>query len=450
MDFAKRARDHSFRIDPVVRSLLDTDFYKLLMLQFIWKKYHNVEATFAVTNRTKSVHMVEAIPMEALRAQLDYVRTLRFGGSELVWLRGQTFYGQRGLFEEGFLDFLRTFSLPDYLLEREVKDGAETGQFTLEFEGTWEQTTLWEIYALEIVNELRYRGIMSSMNPSQLDIMYSKAKVKLYDKLMVLRGVEGLNLTDFGTRRRHSHLWQEHCVLTAHEVLGDKAFTGTSNAYFAMKHDLEAKGTNAHELPMVLAALAGSDDAKLKDAQYEVLRQWRNVYRGDLLIMLPDTFGTTQFLNDMDPMAAMAWTGARPDSKEPIAGGEELIAFWKRADPAHAKDKLIIFADGLDVHLPGHTPHGTDIPTLARHFQGRARIGFGFGTNFTNDFVDCHPLDPEAMKPVSLVCKVKSADHRGCVKLSDTYSKATGTPDDVARYRRVFGSAGMADVPVVV
>ena len=444
MDFAKRAFDHSYHIDPIVRSLLDTDFYKLLMLQFIWKKYYHTRVSFSVTNRTKSVKLAEVIDINDLRAQLDHVRTLRFTNSELVWLRGQTFYGQRNLFEDGFLDFLRTFQLPDYTLRLEEDATGEnyTGQYVLEFDGTWPETTLWEIYALEIINELRYRTIMRGMNRSQLDIMYARAKVKLYDKLTVLSKVEGLNLTDFGTRRRHSFLWQEHCVLTAKEVLGEK-FTGTSNAYLAMKHGLDAKGTNAHELPMVLAALAGNDDAKLKDAQYEVLRQWQNVYRGGLLIMLPDTFGTTQFLDGLSPMMATTWTGARPDSKEPIEGGEELVEFWKRTDPVNAANKLIIFSDGLDVHLPGHAPNGADIPTIFNHFNGRVRMGFGWGTNLTNDFVDCHPVDPKAMKAVSLVCKVKSADGRGAVKLSDVMSKATGHADEVARYRAVFGNKGM-------
>ena len=450
MDFAKRAFDHSYHIDPIVRSLLDTDFYKLLMLQFIWKKYYHTRVTFAVTNRTKAVRLADVIDESALRAQLDHTRTLRFTNTELVWLRGQTFYGQRNLFEDGFLDFLRTFRLPEYTLERERVDGVETGQFTLEFSGTWPETTLWEIYALEILNELRYRVVMSTMNRSQLDIMYARAKVKLYDKLTRLSTVDGLNLTDFGTRRRHSFLWQEHCVLTAKEVLGEK-FTGTSNAYLAMTHGLDAKGTNAHELPMVLAALAGPEDAALKESQYEVLRQWQNVYRGGLLVMLPDTFGTTQFLEDMPPILARTWTGARPDSKEAIEGGEELIAFWQQHDPAHLKDKLIIFSDGMDVHLPGHTPNGTDIPTVHAHFADRVRVGFGFGTNLTNDFVDCHPLDPKAMKAVSLVCKVKDADGKSALKLSDNYEKASaGAPEELARYRRVFGSKGMANAPTLV
>lgn len=447
MDFAKRAFDHSYHIDPIVRSLLDTDFYKLLMLQFIWKKYYHTQVSFSVTNRTKSVRLADVIDEGALRAQLDHVRTLRFTNSELVWLRGQTFYGQRNLFEDAFLDFLRTFQLPEYTLRKEEDETGTghppsyTGQFVLEFHGTWPETSLWEIYGLEILNELRYRKIMGSMNRSQLDIMYARAKVKLYDKLTSLSAVEGLNVTDFGTRRRHSFLWQEHCVLTAKEVLGDK-FTGTSNAYLAMKHGLDAKGTNAHELPMVLAALAGQDDEALKASQYEVLRQWQNVYRGGLLVMLPDTFGTTQFLEGMPPIMARTWTGARPDSKKPIEGGEELVAFWKQHDPSHLGEKLIIFSDGLDVHLPGHKPNGEDIATIHEHFKGRVRMGFGFGTNLTNDFVDCHPLGGAVMKPVSLVCKVKSADGKGAVKLSDVRSKSTGSAEEVARYRRVFGDAG--------
>lgn len=449
MDFTKRAFDHSHHIDPIVRSLLDTDFYKLLMLQFIWKRYYHTQATFAVTNRSKSVRLADAVEISDLKAQLDHVRTLRFQNSEIVWLRGQTFYGQRGLFEEGFLDFLRTFSLPDYTVSLEMKDGVATGQYVLEFKGAWFESSLWEIYALEVLNELRYRAIMRTMNRSQLDIMYARAKVKLYDKLTVLAGIEGMAMSDFGTRRRHSFLWQEHCVVTAKEVMGAK-FTGTSNAYLAMKHDLEALGTNAHELPMVLAALAGKDDEKLKNAQYDVLRQWQNVYRGGLLIMLPDTFGTTQFLEGLDPMIGLTWTGARPDSKEPIEAGEELIEFWHRADAAHVKDKLIIFSDGMDVHIPGHAPHGTDIPTVFAHFKDRVRVGFGFGTNLTNDFTDCHPIDPEAMKPISLVCKVKSADDRPCVKLSDNPTKATGAPDEVARYLRVFGVKGSHAAPVIV
>lgn len=442
MDFAKRAYDHSYHIDPIVRSLLDTDFYKLLMHQFIYQKYPNEQVGFALTNRTKSVRLADEIDLGELREQLDSVRALRFRPSEIVWLRGQSFYGQHGLFEESYLHHLKTLHLPDYELE-----ATADGQIRLEFHGPWMHTTLWEIYALEIINELRYRKIMRDMNRSQLDIMYARAKVKLYDKLERLRGLEGLEITDFGTRRRHSHLWQEHCILTAKEVLGDRVFTGTSNAYFAAKHDLEAKGTNAHELPMVLAALADTDE-ELKSAQYKLLKQWQNVYRGGLLVMLPDTFGTTQFLRDA-PEWVRGWTGARPDSKHPVSAGEELIAFWQRLgeDP---KQKLIIFSDGMDVRLPGQAANGDDIAEVLAHFRGRVRVGFGWGTNFTNDFIGCHPEDPDRMRPISIVVKVMDANGRPAIKLSDNEEKAVGPAGALARYRRVFGTEGLIDVPVMV
>lgn len=450
MDFARRAWDHSFPFDPIVRSLLDTDFYKLLMQQFIWEHHPNERVSWRVRNRTRSVRLAGEIDLGELREQLDHVRTLRFTPSEIIYLRGQTFYGQRGIFREGYLDTLRHARLPEYRL---AEDG--DGQLDLVFDGPWWQTTLWEIHALAIVNELRARAAMRRMSRSALDILYARAKVKLYAKLERLKEMEGLNLTDFGTRRRHGFLWQEHCVLTAREVLGE-GFTGTSNTYLAMKHGLEAKGTNAHELPMVLAALARQsrpgDAEALRQSQYEVLRRWQAQYRENLLVFLPDTYGTTQFLANAPTWVAF-WKGARPDSKDPIEGGEELIAFWKRigvSEEAIARDKLIIFSDGLDVALPGGPANGADIPAIHRHFAGRVQIGFGWGTNLTNDFIGCPPGDGEALRSLSLVCKVEAVNGHPAVKLSDNRDKATGPAEEVAAYRAVFGDEGMGGAPVRV
>ena len=104
----------------------------------------------------------------------------------------------------------------------------------------------------------------------------------------------GLSVSDFGTRRRHSFLVAGICC-QGHEQRAGRGFKGTSNTYLAYKHDLEAIGTNAHELPMALAAMA-NDDAELKASQYRLLELWQQTYQGELLILLPDTFGTTQFL----------------------------------------------------------------------------------------------------------------------------------------------------------
>ena len=85
-----------------------------------------------------------------------------------------------------------------------------------------------------------------------------------------------------------------------------------------------------------------------------------------------------------------------------------------------------------------------------RHFEGRVRISFGWGTNLSNDFVGCAANGSVDLDPISIVCKVTSVDGRPAVKLSDNPQKATGSPSEVERYLRVFGNAGHIRTPVHV
>ena len=323
VNFAERAHNHNWELDPVTRSLLDTDFYKLLMLQFIWKHYPKTRVSFSLFNRSISVRLADMFSREELTHQMEHVRKLRFRRSELVWLAGNTFYGRRGIFEPAFLEWLeRDFRLSDYELS------IEDGQFLLSFDGLWSETTMWELYALSILDELKTRAAMKKLREFGLDVLYARAKTKLWGKIERLRGVPGLAVADFGTRRRHSFLWQEYVVNAMASNLGN-AFTGTSNAFLAHKHDLESIGTNAHEIPMVLAALTPNhDDDALRASQYRVLELWQATYEGALRIMLPDTFGTTQFLANA-PDWVVDWTGQRIDSKNPYIAGDEYIEWLK-------------------------------------------------------------------------------------------------------------------------
>jgi len=459
VNLAERAHNHNWRLDPITRSLLDTDFYKLLMLQFIWKHFSTVKVTFTLANRTTRVSLADCISEDELRMQLDNVRGLRFQKSELIWLAGNTFYGKRGIFEPEFLEWLeRDFRLPDYELS------TQNGELSLSFHGLWTQTTLWEVYALSILSELKTRASLREMSEFSLDILYARAKATLWSKIERLRGVPGLKIADFGTRRRHSYLWHEYVVKAMRDTLG-VSFTGTSNTYLAYKHDLEAIGTNAHELPMALAALA-ENDAELKASQYRMLELWQNTYQRELLIMLPDTFGTTQFLEGA-PDWVTDWTGQRMDSKSPYVAGDEYIA-WLRKRGRDPEKKFIIASDGLDVsdilglhaYFAGEMLNGA----LPEEFESaadfldpqkwnpkrRIRFSSGWGTLLTNDFRNCHPRGEDTFEPISLVCKVTSADGRPTVKLSDNASKATGPIEEIARYRRVFGSPVLAKEPVLV
>jgi nicotinate phosphoribosyltransferase len=428
---AERVYAHTWKLDPIVRSLLDTDFYKLLMLQMIWRLYPEVRATFTVINRTKAVHIAEEIDEAELRSQLDHARTLRLAKKEMIWLAGNSFYGSKQIFDPKFLDWLEDFQLPEYELRH------EDGQYVLHFPGPWTHTTMWEIPALAIINELRSRAALRGFGRFALDVVYARAKAKIWEKVERLRRLPNLRISDFGTRRRHGFLWQRWCVEALKEGLGDN-FIGSSNVLLAMDNDLEAIGTNAHELPMVLAAIA-HDDKALRDAPYRVLRDWERYYGGNLLIVLPDTFGTTAFLRDAPDWVA-DWTGFRPDSAPPIQAGEQIMAWWRERgrDP---RDKLLVFSDAIDVDT---------IEATYRHFDGRVRMSFGWGTNLTNDFAGCAPVDIDGLKAISIVCKVSEANGHPAVKLSDNPAKATGEPAEIARYLAIFGDEGRVEKAVVV
>src|SRR6202046_5246377 len=215
-------------------------------------------------------------------------------------------------------------------------------------------------------------------------------------------------------------------------------FIGSSNAFLAHKHDLEAIGTNAHEIPMVMAALA-PDDTALKASQYRVLELWQQTYDKALKVMLPDTFGTTQFLAGAPDWVA-DWTGQRCDSKDPFVAGDEYIA-WLEGRGRDPRRKRLIASDGLDVD---------DILQLHEYFTGRIRFSAGWGTLLTNDFRGCHPRGESDLDPISLVCKLMTVEGRPAVKLSDNVRKATGPVEEIERYRRVFGSVAVEGAAVLV
>ena len=430
-DLARRVYNHAWKLDPIIRSLLDTDFYKLLMQQMIWQQYADVNVEFSLINRTKTVRLADDIDEGELREQLDHARTLRFSKKEMIWLAGNTFYGRKQIFSPDFLQWLTDFRLPEYQLEK------RDGQYELTFSGPWRETTMWEIPALAIINELRSRAALKGFGRFELDVLYARAKARMWTKVEALKRYPALRISDFGTRRRHSFLWQRWCVEALKEGIG-AGFSGTSNVLLAMDTDLEALGTNAHELPMVAAALSQTD-AELTYAPYQVLEDWRQLYGGNLLIVLPDAFGTASFLRNAPDWVA-DWTGFRPDSAPPIEGGEKIIEWWEKKgrDP---RGKLLVFSDGLDVE--------TIIKTY-RHFEGRVRMSFGWGTNLTNDFADCAPRDTPGLLPISVVCKVSHANGRPAVKLSDNPRKATGEPAEVERYKRFFGTEDFAELELKV
>jgi nicotinate phosphoribosyltransferase len=428
-DIATRVWNYKWKIDPIVRSFIDTDFYKLLMCQSIFRNKPHTQVTFSLINRSKSVRLADFIDEKELREQLDHIKGLRLTRGESTWLRGNTFYGKRQMFRSDFMEWFENLRLPDYHLEK------KEGQYELTFEGLWHEVMMWEVPALAVLMELRGRVALKRMGKFELQVLYARAMTKLWQKIETLRKLENLRISDFGTRRRHSYLWQDWCVQAMVEGLGNK-FIGTSNCSIARFREIEAIGTNAHELPMIYAALTKNNE-ELANAPYKVLSDWQEEHDGNLRVILPDTFGTEGFFKNT-PAWLASWTGIRIDSGDPAIGAENAIKWWKQQgeDP---QEKLVIFSDGLDTDT---------IIKLHKQFSKRVSVSFGWGTNLTNDFRGLAPRGE--LDAFSLVCKAISANGNPTVKLSDNPNKAIGPVDEIERYKKIFGVGPQKKIKVLV
>ena len=401
---------------PIISSLLDTDFYKFTMGQLIFRSYPDVEVEFGLINRS-GAPLAKFIREEELRAELDQVRELRFNNSELHYLRGTNEYGDR-MFGEDYLQFLKNLQLPPYRLER------AGDSYHLSFTGP--AATYWEIPALAVVNELYFRSQIDSQSRFDQDVTYAAGISRLQGKIGRLREYPEITFSDFGTRRRFSGAWHDYLVGVLAEELPNQ-FRGTSNVRLAMEHGLLPMGTSAHELPMVVAALAFAKADETQDseeilagAQQEVLQGWWDLYGPGLSIALTDTFGSPFFFRTAPEYVARDWKGTRQDSGSPFSYGEETIGWYTKygVDPL---SKLTVFSDQLDVRR-----------MVDLHLAFRERLGhtFGLGTNLTNDV---------GFKPISIVIKALKANGRSTVKLSDNLAKAMGESKEVARYKRAVG-----------
>lgn len=400
---------------PIITSLLDTDFYNLTQGQLVFHRYPDVQVRYDFINRTKSVNLADFISEKELRSQLDHVRRLRFERSEVDYLRGIDNCGAR-MFEEDYLEFLKNLQLPPYDLR------IVNGKYILEFPGKWRDAIYWEVPALAIVNALYYQVRMRALSRFEQECAFATGKIRLGEKIKVLRTRPDITFSDFGTRRRFNGAWQDYVLVQCAEEI-PRNLLGTSNVKLAMRRGLKPMGTSAHGTPMNLSGIHYTSENPMRLAQRIALEDWWDEYGQGLSIYLPDTWGTPFGLSLMTAEEANKWKGFRQDSGDPIEIGEIGIKFYQNCgiDPT---DKLIVFSDGLDVN---------QMCRIADHFKGRIRCTFGWGTNLTNDL---------GFAPISIVIKPVEANGHSVVKLSDNVAKATGDPAEIERAKIFCGYTG--------
>ncbi len=403
---------------PTVVSLLDVDFYKFTMGQYAFLRHPDVSVRYRLICRAPAARLARSLPVEALRDGLEAVRALSFRREELDYLRGLPGFAFAG----EYLEFLARLRLPALEVSRRGDD------FWLEYEGRWPEVIHWETLVLSVLSELLGRAVLAEGGAGAVAGAEAEGSKRLEAKIATLRKNPGVRFASFGTRRRFSRAWQLRIESRLREALPEQ-FTGTSSVESAFRNGLDPVGTVAHEVFMVGAGLAGDSEAAIRESPTRVLEAWWEMFGPAAALVPTDTWGSGFFFRETSGIWAERLRGVRHDSGDPVAHGERALG-WRAGHGLDPRDFALVFSDGLE--LP-------EILALHRRFAGRARVSFGWGTNLTND---C------GLPVRSLVVKPVRAAGRPLVKLSDNPGKSTGEPEDIRRYRHIFGTpAGEATAP---
>ncbi len=392
---------------PMLTSLLETDLYKFTMWQALLHSHPANEAEYRFLCRNTPAFPLAELERQ-VNEQLDALCTMRFAPEELAYLAGLRFM------KSDFIDFLRIFQFHRPFVE--VSTDGET--LAIVARGPQVHVMGFEIYVLALVNELYYRRLTDGVLPEE-------ARARLEAKVALLEAFgreqqykptrHPFEFFDFGVRRRFSGAWHDEVIATL-KTRVPQFFKGTSNVHLARKHGLVPIGTMAHEYLQSFQA-AG---VQLRHFQKAALEAWVQEYRGDLGIALTDVVGMDAFLADFDLYFAKLFDGLRHDSGDPVVWGEKAIAHYERMriDPA---TKRLVFSDGLDV------PRAL---SLHAHFANRVPLGFGIGTNLTNDV---------GLTPLNIVMKLVRCNGQSVAKLSDSAGKTMCEDETFLAYlRQVF------------
>lgn len=373
----------------IVQSLLDTDLYKITMERVYFSKFSNVWARFDFKCRNEGIIWDKTMVWH-IEKEIDELCELKFTEDEIEYIANIRFMKDA----KGFLEFLRLFKLNRDYIHIELQDS----NLKIWAEGPLFIVSMFEIYVLEIVNEVYFEFKTMKMDMEKLKIEGHK---RLEEKIEFVKG-SPIVFSEFGTRRRFSSSWQEHVIETLKKELPSKWFTGTSNVYYAKLFGITISGTMAHEYLELGQAL---DNVTVACGQQYMLQCWADEYRGDLGTALTDNLGIDYFLkHDFDKYFSMLFTGVRHDSGDPIEWGEKVINHYKHfgIDPI---TKTLVFSDNLTF------PKAIQI---ANHFAGKTKTAFGIGTNLTNDL---------GLEPLNIVFKMTEANGKPVAKLSDSPGK---------------------------
>ena len=372
------------KLEPIVTSLLDMDLYKFNMDQVIFHKHTDLNGEYHFKCRNSDVVFTPEM-LEEINGQIDWLCSLRFRKSELDYLRSIRFI------KSDYVEFLRLW----HPIREYVETGlTEDGQLQVVVKGPMFSAMQFEIYLLEIINEVYFR-----MN-FDYAVLRASAEERLNQKIRDFNsGKYTFTFAEFGCRRRLSREWQDEVVRRLSSET--KNCAGTSNVYLAMKYNLKPIGTYAHEFVQMYQ---GIDSIPLAYTNHYAMADWYDEYRGDNGTALTDTITTDLFLRDFNRSMVNNYSGVRHDSGDPYEWGEKMIRHFRKygVDP---RSKVLLFSDGLDFD------HAQQ---LYNYFKDRTRVSFGIGTFCSNDTCE---------EALNIVIKLQYVNGRPVAKLSDAPGK---------------------------
>ncbi len=382
-------------LHPIVTSLLDTDLYKFNMDQVIFHKHTDLCGQYYFKCRNENIVFTERM-VDEIKAQVDHLCSLSFTKDELDYLRSIRFI------KNDYVEFLRLWHpIRDYV----SINRSENGELSVVVDGPLFSAMQFEIYLLEIINEVYFRMAYD------YDELIEAAKKKLDKKIAAFNdGTYNFRFAEFGCRRRLSREWED--VVVKRLATETKNCVGTSNVYLAKKHNLTPIGTYAHEYVQMYQ---GIDEIPLSYTNHYAMQDWYDEYKGDNGTALTDTLTTELFLLDFNRSMVNNYTGVRHDSGDPFEWGEMMISHYKKygADP---KSKLLLFSDSLDFDRA---------EKLFNHFKDRVKVSFGIGTFCSND---------TSVEPLNIVIKLQYVNGQPVAKISDSPGKSMCQDEDYLKY----------------
>ena len=390
----------------IVKSMIDNDLYKFTMQQVVFHQYPKTLVEYEFVCRNKDIKL--GFLAEDIEREIDKLATLKISESEIRFLRGL------GFFKDDYLEWLQRY----YHHKTHTIDVVNNidGDLKISIKGYWEDTILFEVPILSIVNQLYFRSLVHkkamTSKKSLSDVkgeIRREGMIRLQEKINILKASD-MSVAEFGTRRRFSQDWQEEVVENLKPYI-----IGTSNVYLAWRFGLTPIGTMAHEFISAHIGLTKN----IKEAQKAALYSWLQEYDNNLGIALTDTFTSKAFFQDCGHILSNAFSGLRHDSGCPRAFANKAINHYKEMgiDP---RTKTIVFSDALDCLKAIH---------LYKEFYNKINVSFGIGTNFTNDV---------GFETLSIVIKLINCNEKPVVKLSDDPSKAIGDKQVVEEIKKAY------------